>query len=348
VSFIRFILRIIAMGPLMLDVSGCELTPEERELLDHPLVGGLILFSRNYHDQRQLAELIGQIRLAARNQILIAVDHEGGRVQRFREGFSPIPAMGAIYQGAEQNMVRAVQYCDAFGWLMAAECLSFDIDISFAPVLDLDGISQVIGDRSFNRQPQILIQLASAFIKGMRLAGMKSTGKHFPGHGNVKEDSHIAMPVDKRSLAEITALDMRVFKEIHQQGLLDAVMPAHVVYPDVDSMPAGFSKIWIEQHLRQDLSFEGVVFSDDLSMQGAAFIGNFAARAEAALAAGCDMILVCNNPNGAAQVIDSLPSQYPVNPRLLALAKSPCANFKTLQNSAQYIAAQCALNTFYA
>lgn len=336
------------MGPLMLDVSGCELTPEERELLDHPLVGGLILFSRNYHDQRQLTELIGQIRQAARNPLLIAVDHEGGRVQRFREGFSPIPAMGAIYQGAEQNMDLALQYCDSFGWLMAAECLAFDIDLSFAPVLDLDGISQVIGDRSFHGQPQILIQLASAFIKGMRLAGMKSTGKHFPGHGNVKEDSHIAMPVDKRSLAEISALDMRVFKEILQQGLLDAVMPAHVVYPEVDSMPAGFSKIWIEQHLRQDLGFEGVVFSDDLSMQGAAFIGNFADRAQAALEAGCDMVLVCNNPNGAAQVIDSLPSQYQANPRLLTLAKSPFDNFKTLKNSAPYITAQRVLDTFNA
>jgi beta-N-acetylhexosaminidase len=268
-------------------------------------------------------------------------------VQRFREGFSRIPAMGSIFTRAQHDMQTAQKYCESFGWLMAAECLAFDIDLSFAPVLDVDGISQVIGDRSFHGEPQTLIQLACAFIKGMHKAGMKSTGKHFPGHGNVAEDSHIAMPVDKRSLAEIAAVDMRVFKALHQQGLLDAVMPAHVVYPQVDSMPAGFSKIWIGQHLRKDLGFEGVVFSDDLSMQGAAFIGNFAARAQAALEAGCDMVLVCNNPNGAAQVIDSLPSQYEENSRLLTLAKSPFDNFNTLKNSAQYIAAQRLLDRFY-
>lgn len=334
------------MGPLMLDVSGCELTPQERELLDHPLVGAVILFSRNYHDQAQLTELIGQIRHAARNQLLITVDHEGGRVQRFREGFSLIPAMGTIFDRAQQDMDQAQKYCESFGWLMAAECLAFDIDISFAPVLDLNGISEVIGDRSFHSQPQILIQLACAFITGMRQAGMKSTGKHFPGHGNVKEDSHIAMPIDNRSLAQISALDMRVFKEIHQQGLLDAVMPAHVVYPQIDTLPAGFSKIWIEQHLRQDLGFNGVVFSDDLSMQGAASIGNFAARAKAALEAGCDMVLVCNNPSGAAQVIDSLPSEYKPNPRLMTLAKPAGDNFSRLQKTPRYSEAQRLLEAF--
>ncbi|WP_158772180.1 beta-N-acetylhexosaminidase [Paraglaciecola sp. L1A13] len=331
----------------MLDVAGCELTPDDRELLDHPLVGGVILFSRNYYDQKQLAELIGQIRLSARNNILIGVDHEGGRVQRFRHGFSAIPAMGEIFNRSHEVMAKAEQYCDTFGWLMAAECLAFDIDLSFAPVLDLNGVSDVIGDRSFHRKPEPLINLASHFIKGMHRAGMKATGKHFPGHGNVKEDSHIAMPVDGRSLAQITELDMRVFTELHAKGLLDGIMPAHVVYPEVDDMPAGFSKIWLQTYLREKMNFDGVIFSDDLSMQGAAFIGDFAARAKAAMHAGCDMVLVCNNPDAAAQVIDSLPSDTASNPRLARLAKVPCGDFTALKNSQEYSSAQRKLAEYY-
>lgn len=331
----------------MLDVSGYELTPEDRELLDHPLVGGVILFSRNYYDQKQLKELIAQIRLAARNKILIGVDHEGGRVQRFRDGFSAIPAMGAIYARSDEDLSQAQQYCNTFGWLMAAECLAFDIDLSFAPVLDLNGVSDVIGDRSFHAQPEPLIQLASEFIKGMHRAGMKATGKHFPGHGNVKEDSHIAMPVDSRSLEQITQLDMQIFSRLNEMGLLDGVMPAHVVYPQVDDMPAGFSKVWLQTYLRQKMQFDGVVFSDDLSMQGAAFIGDFAARANAALNAGCDMVLVCNNPDAAAQVIDSLPSELPINPRLAKLAKAPSADFDALIKTDAYTAAQRTLEAYY-
>jgi beta-N-acetylhexosaminidase len=340
------------MGPLMLDLSGCELTPDEKDLLDHPLVGGVILFSRNYHDQKQLKELVEQLRLVTRNNVLIATDHEGGRVQRFRQDFSVIPAMGSIYQRAEQNIDHAQAYCEQFGWLMAAELLAFDIDISFAPVLDIDGVSEVIGDRSFDPSPEIIVPLASQFIKGMHRAGMKSTGKHFPGHGNVREDSHIAMPVDSRSEQEIVDYDMRIFSELHQQGLLDAVMPAHVVYSQVDELPAGFSKIWIQNYLRTKMQFDGVVFSDDLSMQGAVQIGNIAQRADTALAAGCDMVLVCNNPNGAAQVIDSLPNDafvdHPLNRRLALLAKAPADNFHTLRNSKEYKSAQHALERFYA
>lgn len=330
----------------MLDVSGYELTPEDRELLDHPLVGGVILFSRNYYDQKQLKELIAQIRLAARNKILIGVDHEGGRVQRFRDGFSAIPAMGAICARSDEGLSQAQQYCNTFGWLMAAECLAFDIDLSFAPVLDLNGVSDVIGDRSFHTQPEPLIQLASEFIKGMHRAGMKATGKHFPGHGNVKEDSHVAMPVDNRSLEQITQLDMQIFSRLNDMGLLDGVMPAHVVYSQVDDMPAGFSKVWLQTYLRQKMQFDGVVFSDDLSMQGAAFIGDFAARANAALNAGCDMVLVCNNPDAAAQVIDSLPSDLPTNPRLAKLAKAPCADFNALVKTDAYTAAQRTLEAY--
>ncbi len=340
------------MGPLMLDLSGCEITPDEKDLLDHPLIGGVILFSRNYHDQKQLKELVEQLRLVTRNNMLIAVDHEGGRVQRFRQDFSVIPAMGSIYQRTEQNIELAQAYCEQFGWLMAAELLAFDIDISFAPVLDIDGISEVIGDRSFDPSPEIIVPLASQFIKGMHRAGMKSTGKHFPGHGNVREDSHIAMPVDRRSEQEIIDYDMRIFSEIHQQGLLDAVMPAHVVYPEVDELPAGFSKIWIQNYLRGKMQFDGVVFSDDLSMQGAVHIGNIAQRADAAMAAGCDMVLVCNNPNGAAQVIDSLDNDafiaHPLKARLAKLAKSSSADFLTLGKNPQYTEAKLALERFNA
>lgn len=304
------------MGPIMLDLTGYEVTPDEKEILDHPLIGGIILFSRNYHDHQQLSELITQIKDATRNDIIIAVDHEGGRVQRFREGFSAIPAMGDIFQKCNGDFDKASEYAKQFGWLMAAEVLAFGIDISFAPVLDINGNSEVIGDRSFSDNPEIIIQMASRFIEGMHDAGMKSTGKHFPGHGNVQEDSHIAIPVDKRGKEEILNYDMRVFQAINDRGLLDAVMPAHVIYPEVDKLPAGFSREWIRGILRKNMNFDGVVFSDDLSMEGATVIGDFADRSKAALDAGCDMVLVCNHREGAVKVIDSLPSTYLASERL--------------------------------
>lgn len=340
------------MGPLMLDVSGFELTHEEIDILDHPLVGGLILFSRNYHDQKQLSDLVRHIRSVTRNEIVIATDHEGGRVQRFREGFSKIPAMGSIALKAEANTQQIDYLCEQFGWLMAAELLAFDIDISFAPVLDIHGVSEVIGDRSFHQQPDQIVQLASAFIKGMHRAGMRATGKHFPGHGNVLEDSHIAMPVDKRSREDIFALDMAIFKAIHQQELLDAVMPAHVIYPDVDDLPAGFSQKWIKQILRQELDFNGVVFSDDLSMQGAVQMGNIVDRAELAIAAGCDMVLVCNDPKGAAKVIDGLPSDMDLQinslDRIKGIRKTVSSDFPTLRKTKDYQVASKVLDQFYA
>jgi beta-N-acetylhexosaminidase len=340
------------MGPLMLDVSGFELTHEEIDILDHPLVGGLILFSRNYHDQKQLSDLVRHIRAVTRNDILIATDHEGGRVQRFREGFSKIPAMGSIALRSNENNQDSSYLCEQFGWLMAAELLAFDIDISFAPVLDIHGVSEVIGDRSFHQQPEKIVQLASDFIKGMHRAGMSATGKHFPGHGNVLEDSHVAMPVDKRSREEIFALDMSIFKSIHQQGLLDAVMPAHVIYPDVDDLPAGFSQQWIKQILRQDLDFNGVVFSDDLSMQGAVQMGNIVERAELAIEAGCDMVLVCNDPNGAVKVIDGLPSGMSPHEisidRINRLRKTTSVDFSNLKKTTEYQVASKVLDQFYA
>lgn len=336
------------MGPVMLDVSGYELQPDEKEMLDHPSTGGLILFTRNYHDQQQLSHLIEQIRDSARNQLIIAVDHEGGRVQRFRQGFSVIPAMGDLLPGTDGDLVAAQQYADQFGWLLAAELLAFDIDISFTPVLDICGISEVIKDRSFHADPVIISQLAASLVKGMHRAGMKSTGKHFPGHGNVKEDSHIAIPIDRRSRQSILEQDMQPFILMNQQGLLDAVMPAHVIYPEVDDKPAGFSSVWIEQILRAQLGFDGVVFSDDLSMQGAVQMGSFAQRAQSALTAGCDMVLVCNDPAGAAQVLDYLPVNAQSNQRLSSLLKGPSVNFAQLKKSADYLQALRTLDRFHA
>ncbi|WP_339725022.1 beta-N-acetylhexosaminidase [uncultured Paraglaciecola sp.] len=336
----------------MLDVSGFELTHEEIDILDHPLVGGLILFSRNYHDQKQLSDLVRHIRSVTRNELVIATDHEGGRVQRFREGFSKIPAMGSISQNANETPYQSGYLSEQFGWLMAAELLAFDIDISFAPVLDIHGVSEVIGDRSFHQKPEIIVQLASEFIKGMHRAGMAATGKHFPGHGNVLEDSHIAMPVDKRSKEDIFAIDMAIFNAIHQQGLLDAVMPAHVIYPDVDDLPAGFSKKWIKHILRQELEFDGVVFSDDLSMQGAVQMGNIVERAELAIEAGCDMVLVCNDPKGTAKVIDGLPANMTLQKgsleRIKRLRKATSLNLSQLKMTKDYQVASRVLDQFYA
>ncbi|GAC14172.1 beta-N-acetylhexosaminidase [Aliiglaciecola lipolytica] len=320
----------------MLDVSGYEITPVEKDILDHPLVGGIILFSRNYHDQKQLRELVKELRKNARNDVLIAVDHEGGRVQRFREGFSAIPAMGALCIEEAKVTENVRNQAKTFGWLMAAELLAFDIDISFAPVLDIHGVSDVIGDRSFHQNPEKIVLLASAFIEGMHSAGMKCTGKHFPGHGNVKEDSHIALPVDKRSKDEIFQLDMEIFSKLQGQGMLDAVMPAHVIYPAVDDLPAGFSEIWVNQILRQQLGFNGVVFTDDLSMQGAAHLGSFTERAKAGLRAGCDMTLVCNHPKGAAEVLDGLPTDYAPTGRVKAMRKGAFSDFTSLKKTEQY------------
>lgn len=335
------------MGPMMLDLSGYELTAEEKEKLEHPLLGGIILFTRNYHDKPQLKALVKQIRSTARNDLVIAVDHEGGRVQRFRDGFSPIPAMGSLYQKAGRDIHKAQHYSDQFGWLMAVELLACDIDISFAPVLDIHGVSEVIGDRSFDANQDIIVALASHFMQGMRRAGMKTTGKHFPGHGNVKEDSHIALPVDKRSKDTIFAEDMRVFTDIHELGLLDAVMPAHVIYPDVDALPAGFSQVWVQQILRHQLKFDGVVFSDDLSMQGAAHIGSFVDRAQTALQAGCDMVLVCNDIVASEQVLDGVSNNYPVSSRIARMCKLPM-DLADISHNPHYRQAIKLLEQFYA
>ncbi len=292
------------MGPVMLDVQGTSLSQEDKEIIQHPLVGGLIYFTRNYHSPEQIAQLSQQIRIAAKKPLLIAVDHEGGRVQRFREGFSLIPAMGQLWQMADKNLTVAKELAKQSAILMALEVQAVGIDISFAPVLDINNISDVIGDRAFHQQPDHVTELADAFVSGLHQVGMKATGKHFPGHGSVKADSHIDLPIDERASADLFQQDLLPFKQLIARGKVDALMPAHVIFPDVDSQAVGFSHYWLQNILRQQLGFNGVIFSDDLSMQGAASAGGFVERAEAAQSAGCDMLLLCNNREGCIDVLD--------------------------------------------
>ncbi len=280
------------IGALMLDIAGTHLSQEDIELLQAPQVGGVILFGRNIESPAQVRALTDHMR-QIRPDILVAVDQEGGRVQRLKQGFTLLPAMGRFGELYQSEPERALELAEKCGWLMATEVLAVGIDFSFAPVLDLNDISDVIGDRSFAHNIQDIIPLASAFLKGMKRAGMASTGKHFPGHGSVKADSHVAAAVDLRSYEEIQQKDMQTFIQLQPQ--LDALMPAHVIYSQVDPNPAGFSEFWIQKVLRQELGFDGVLFSDDLSMQAACVAGGADARIQAALKAGCDMGLVCND-----------------------------------------------------
>ncbi len=295
------------IAPLMLDLMGVTLSAEEHELLQHPMVGGVIFFSRNYESSEQVSHLVTAIRQVANTagkEILLAVDHEGGRVQRFRSGFTRLPALAALGELYTEDPSHALQLSRLHGWLMAAEVKSVGIDFSFAPVLDVNyGVSEVIGDRAFATDSTGVSQLAVAYIDGMRDAGMASTGKHFPGHGAIRADSHLTIPVDNRRFEEILATDMVPFIHLFREGL-DAVMPAHVIYSKVDEQPAGFSRIWLQNILRQQLGFEGVIFSDDLSMEGASVAGGLVERAEAALAAGCDMVLACNHRQGVIDILD--------------------------------------------
>ncbi len=330
--------KAITMGPIMMDVLGTSLTEEDHELLQHPLVGGLILFTRNFHSVEQLVQLTSDIHNAAGRDILIAVDHEGGRVQRFREGFSQIPAMGSLLEYSLNDLSKAKQLASQCGKLMAMEVQAFGIDISFAPVLDVNGISDVIGLRSFNSDPETVITLAKSFIDGMHAVGMKATGKHFPGHGSIKADSHIDLPIDARSFLTIQSIDLKPFQALIASNYVDALMPAHVIYPDVDDKSVGFSRIWLQDILRNQLKFNGVIFSDDLSMEAASSIGGYVERSEAAQHAGCDMLLVCNNRDALINVIDraNLTIDEVSNQRISSMLNSQSSSWEMLKKDFQY------------
>lgn len=296
----------MALGPVIVDVAGLTLTPEDIALLQDPWVGGIILFTRNYQSPAQLVGLVQEIR-AVRPELLVCVDQEGGRVQRFQEGFTRLPPMAAIGAVYQHDPFLGQQQALACGWLMAAELRACGVDLSFAPVLDLDdNYCAVIANRSFSPDPDITRVMAAAFIDGMHEAGMSATGKHFPGHGAVVGDSHHETPVDTRTLETILAHDVSPYRYLCETGRLDAVMPAHVVYSQVDQQPAGFSAFWLQDILRHQLHFEGVIFSDDLTMEGAGVIADMGKRALVALEAGCTALLVCNQRPAQLAVIEAL------------------------------------------
>jgi len=299
-------------GPVIVDVAGTELTREEEARLRHPLVGGVILFTRNFENRAQLTELCASIHACRDEPLLISTDHEGGRVQRFRgDGFTELPAMRRLGELWQTDRMQAMRLATEVGHVLGAELRACGVDLSFAPVLDLDyGTSSVIGDRAFARDPQTVAMLARALIQGLQLAGMAACGKHFPGHGFVAADSHHDLPVDGRELDAILREDAAPYGWLGD-GVLPSVMPAHVVYRAVDALPAGFSPFWIQTVLRGRLQYDGLVFSDDLTMQGAAIAGDMLARAQAALGAGCDMVLVCNRPDLADELLARLPLALP-------------------------------------
>jgi beta-N-acetylhexosaminidase len=326
----------------MLDVLGLTLSDDDIRRIRHPLTGGVILFARNYADRAQLCALTAAID-AVRPGLLIAVDHEGGRVQRFRsDGFTRLPPMRRLGALWDSDPEAAARMATAVGYVLAAELRACGVGLSFTPVLDLDyGVSGVIGDRAFHRDPRAVAYLAKSLNHGLALAGMANCGKHFPGHGYVSADSHVAVPVDNRSLTQILGQDVMPYDWLGMS--LSAVMPAHVIYPQVDRQPAGFSARWLSI-LRRDLGFQGVIFSDDLSMEGASVAGSVTDAARAALAAGCDMVLICNSPDKADQLLNELPQQAcsaTLHARLSSLLpRGGAPNWDTLQQDDRYMAAR--------
>ena len=339
------------LGAVIADVEGLRLGAVDRTRLMHPQMGGVILFARHYESVAQLYALTAEIRALRGEDFIIAVDHEGGRVQRFREGFTAIPPMrrlGELWDKDEEGALRLAKDC---GYVLASELRACGVNLSFTPVLDLDyGESGVIGDRAFHRDATIVAALAAALQRGLSAGGLASCGKHFPGHGFIRADSHHEVPIDEREYAAIEAADMLPYKQLIAAGL-SSVMPAHVIYPKVDAQPAGFSRKWITDILRGQYRFNGVIFSDDLSMEGAAVAGGYDARAEAALGAGCDMVLVCNDPVNADVVLDGLAERRtaPVAAaRLAHLRKAaPAASRDGLAKLPRYQAASTALKAAF-
>jgi beta-N-acetylhexosaminidase len=298
------------LGPLMVDIDGTQLSDDDRRVLKHPLVGSVILFTRNFRSPQQIAALTASIRALRTPQLLIAVDHEGGRVQRFREGFTLLPPVRSLGRRYDAERRDALVLAHKSGWLMAIELRSVGVDFSFAPCVDLDyGVSEVIGDRAFHRDADVVAALAAAYAAGMREAGMSATAKHFPGHGAVVADSHVALPVDRRTLADMET-DLRPYRLLIENNL-SGIMAAHVVYPAVDSLPASLSERWINGILRGGMNFHGVVFADDLTMAGAAAFGDVAARARLAYAAGCDVLPICNDRPAVHAVLAGFKPEAP-------------------------------------
>lgn len=327
----------LPLGPLMIDIAGTALTELDCQRLRHPLVGGIILFSRNYESPNQLAALSAEIHALRQPPLLIAVDHEGGRVQRFREGFTRLPAMATLGRLWDKNPDAAQQAAHQVGYVLAAELRARGVDYSFTPVLDLDyGPSRVIGDRAFHRQPAVVAALAAALGDGLRQAGMGSCGKHFPGHGYVIPDSHVELPVDDRELDAMQE-DIMPYRRL----ALDGVMAAHVIYECIDCNTAVFSNKWIG-YLRNDIKFDGAVFTDDLSMAGAGVVGDMLSRVDTAYRAGCDMLLVCNSPDAVGVVLENWrPNVDPARgKRIEALIPTDAAlDWANLQSDPDYLAA---------
>jgi beta-N-acetylhexosaminidase len=315
----------MSLGPIMLDVLGTSLVAEDIRRLKHPMVGGVILFSRNYESPEQLRALTAEIQALRSPHLLIAVDHEGGRVQRFRDGFTRLPPMRELGIVWDEHPAKAKTLAHQTGYVLAAELRAHGVDLSFTPVLDIDfGASSVIGSRAFHRKPHAIADLAHQLMLGLREGGMVAVGKHFPGHGFVRADSHHEVPVDERKFADLEMEDMETFRQLIGFGLA-GIMPAHVIYSRVDEKPAGFSSIWLKEVLRGRLGFQGVIFSDDLSMAGAHVAGGPAQRAEAALKAGCDMALLCNKPDDADELLANLRFVMPAvsTARLLRMHGKP-------------------------
>lgn len=306
----------LALGPVMIDVAGLWLDATDRRRLMHPLVGGIILFARNFEGPAQVSALTAEIRALRNPELLICVDHEGGRVQRFREGFTAIPPMRRLGQLWDTDRAKAVRAAESTGHAIGAELAAHGVDFSFTPVLDLDyGASSVIGDRAFHASAEAVGALGAALVRGLLSVGMGAVGKHFPGHGYATADSHVAIPSDHRSLEEIMNTDVAPYRPVIEAGLA-GIMPAHVIYTDVDPNPAGFSAFWMKEVLRKQLGFDGVIFSDDLSMEGASVAGGMKERAQAALDAGCDVVLVCNAPDAADELLATLPAKADTTARL--------------------------------
>jgi len=296
----------MSLGPVMLDIEGLSLSPADRDLLREPAVGGVILFSRNFESVAQVTDLVADIRALRRPPLLVAVDHEGGRVQRFRDGFTPVPPMRHIGREYDRDPESGLKTAREAGWIIASELRAAGIDLSFAPCVDLDwGVSEIIGNRAFHRKPDVVGDLAAAFSRGLRSAGMVAVAKHFPGHGAVLADSHLLLPVDRRDYGDILD-DMRPYERLIGSGAVAGVMLAHIIYERIDAQPAGFSPYWIQRELRSRLGFGGAVFCDDLSMQATRDYGSMPTRARLALEAGCDMVLVCNDRDAAHRAVDAL------------------------------------------